>query len=279
VFAHKPAPIQVTYIGYPNTTGMTTMDYRLTDGVADPPGEALCHTEELVRLPYAFCYRPRENAPPVSPLPALASGRITFGSLHHLAKLNSQVLDLWCALLRALPTSRLLVFRHNLRGSPRDFFHSQLLSRDIDPERFELHPAEGRGAHLKAYSSLDVALDAFPWSGHTTACEALWMGVPVLTLYGSRYAGRMASSVLTTMGMIDWIAHTPGQFIEIGIRQLTDVSRLAQLRGELRGKMQASPLCDGKKFTANLEATYRALWRRWCASTEEVQSPKSKVQS
>jgi predicted O-linked N-acetylglucosamine transferase (SPINDLY family) len=265
VFALKPAPIQVAYLGYPNTTGLPTVDYRLADAVADPPGEPLRYTEEVVRLACAFCYAPPETAVEVAPLPALASRRLTFGSLHHLAKLNGQVLDLWCALLRALPETRLLVFRHSLHGSTRDYFHQQLVGRGIDPDRFELQAALGPGAHLGHYAAVDIALDAFPWSAHTTACESLWMGVPVLTLYGTRHAGRMAASILTSLGMTDWIARTPEEFIEIGKRQAADLERLGRLRSGLRALMATSQLCDGKSFTRQLEMTYRELWRRWCA--------------
>ncbi len=140
VFALKPAPVQITYLGYPNTTGLSTVDYRLTDAIADPPDEPLRHTEELARLPRAFCYMPPEYSPDVSSLPALESGGITFGSMHHLAKLNDQVLDLWCELLRALPSARLLMVRHTLRESARDHFHQELVRRGIAPGRFELRP-------------------------------------------------------------------------------------------------------------------------------------------
>jgi predicted O-linked N-acetylglucosamine transferase (SPINDLY family) len=272
IFAHKAAPLQVAYVGYPNTTGLTTVDYRLTDAIADPPGEPVRHTEELVRMPYAFCYAPPAFAPAVSPLPALASGRVTFGSLHNLAKLNGKILDLWCALLRALPQARLLLHRHPLRGGARDYFHKQLTSRGLSPDRFELHTAEGRGAHLGHYAAIDIALDAFPWSGHTTACEALWMGVPVVTLYGDRYAGRMAASVLNNLAMRDWIAQTPEQFIDIACHRAGDMAALAELRATLRARMQAAPLCDGASFTRGLEETYRTLWRRWCADPQANRS-------
>ena len=265
VFARKPAPLQITYLGYPNTTGLATVDYRLTDAVADPPGERIRHTEELVRLPHAFCYAVLESAPEVVAPPASVRGHVTFGSLHNLAKLNGQVLDLWCALLRAVPTSRLLVFRHTLDGSARDYFHRHLTQRGIGPERFDLrHTADGASNYLNVYELVDVALDAFPWNGHTTACEALWMGVPVVTLYGNRYAGRMAASALTALGLTELIARSPEEYVDVAARWVGDVDRLARLRTGLREKMRTSPLCDGAAFTRSLEEAYRTIWRRWC---------------
>jgi predicted O-linked N-acetylglucosamine transferase (SPINDLY family) len=265
-FAYKPAPVQITYLGYPNTTGLTTVDYRLTDAIADPLGEPVRHTEELVRLPLAFCYQPPDHAPDVSPSPALALGRITFGSLNNLAKLNEQVIDLWCAILQAVPTSRLLIFRNSLRGSGEAYFHRQFILRGIGPERFTLsHAVPDERNYLSIYESIDVALDPFPWSGHTTTCEALWMGVPVITLYGERYATRMAACALTALGMTEFIADTPERYLETASGWADDVSRLARLRSGLRDRMRASPLCDGQGFTRSLEQTYRELWRRWCA--------------
>jgi protein O-GlcNAc transferase len=264
VFSLKPAPVQITYLGYPNTTGLTTIDYRLTDAIADPPDEPPRYSEELVRLPCAFCYGPPEYSPDLTSLPALESGRITFGSMHHLAKLNGQVLDLWCELLKALPSARLLMVRHTLRGSTRDAFHQQLTGRGIAPERFELRAIERDVSYLENYRAIDIALDTLPWSGHTTVCESLWMGVPIITLYGKRYAGRMAASALVNVGLTEWIADSPEKFIEIGVRAASDVGRLSRLRGGLRAQMAASPLCDAASFTHSLEQTYRSLWRRWC---------------
>jgi protein O-GlcNAc transferase len=266
VFAYKPAPVQISYLGYPNTTGLAAINYRLTDLVADPPGEPVRHTEELIRLPQAFCYAANERAPGASPLPAATTGCVTFGSLHNLAKLNAQVLDLWCRVLRAVPRARLLVLRHTLRGSAKESLHRQLIDRGISSDRFDLRHASGGPSHMNAYENVDIALDAFPWSGHTTACEALWMGVPVVTLYGNRYAGRMAASTLTALGLPEFIARTPEEYVAIAALWASDLGRLGQLRAGLRERMRSSPLCDGAHFTRTLEVTYRMLWRRWCRS-------------
>ena len=266
--AWKPAPVQITYLGYPSTTGLATIDYRLTDAVADPPGEPQCHTEALVRLPLMSCYQAPDHAPPVSPLPALSSGGITFGSLNNLAKLNPRVIDVWCAVLRAVPSGRLLIFRNTLKGSAQEHLHGQLVEKGISPDRFQLTNTVPSGqSYLSVYDSVDVALDPFPWSGHTTTCEALWMGAPVVTLYGNRYAGRMAACALTALGLTQFIAQSAEDYVAIAADWASRLDRLARLRDELRGRMQASPLCDGKSFTRALEQTYRDLWRRWCTQT------------
>jgi predicted O-linked N-acetylglucosamine transferase (SPINDLY family) len=264
VFARQPAPVQVTYLGYPATTGLSAVHYRLTDAVADPPGEPTGHTEELVRLPEGFCCYAPPPAPDVSPLPAQSNGYLTFGSLHKLAKLNGAVLDLWCAALRAVPSARLLLFRDALRGSTRDYFRQQFQQRGIAEERVVLrHQTDQTGSFLSVYGEVDVLLDTFPWSGHATACEALWMGVPVLTLLGDRHAGRMVASVLTRLGLTDYIARTPEEFVAKAVELAADLPSLADLRGRLREAMRASPLCDGATFTRHLEAAYREMWQCW----------------
>jgi predicted O-linked N-acetylglucosamine transferase (SPINDLY family) len=263
VFARRPAPVQLTYLGYPNTTGLDTMHYRLTDAVADPEGELVCHTETLVRLPGGFCcYAPPEPAPEVTPLPARSAGFVTFGSTHKLARLNG-------AVLRAVPAARLLVFRDALRGNARLHFREQFARRGIPPERILLrHTLEPGHPLLAVYGSIDVSLDTFPWSGHGTACESLWMGVPVLTLRGGRHAGRMVASVLTQIGLEDLVAPTPEEFVGRAVQLAHDPDRIAELRSTLRERMRASPLCDGRAFTRHLEEAYRTVWRRWAGGVD-----------
>jgi predicted O-linked N-acetylglucosamine transferase (SPINDLY family) len=265
-FAHKPAPIQVTYLGHPYTTGLAAMDYRLTDAVLEPPGTPSYNTEELVRLLPGFCcFMPSLEAPEVNSLPALQNGHVTFGSMHRLSKLNAAVLDLWCRLLHAVPSSRLLVVRNTLVGAGRDRLIRELTHRGIPAERFELRHklGPGRHSHLGIYADVDVLLDAFPWGAHTTACEALWLGVPVLTLYGDRAAGRMAASILSRLELDEWVARTQDEFVEQGARLTEDQGRLAELRAGLRERMRAR-MCDGKLFTSELENAYRQMWCRWC---------------
>ncbi len=265
VFLRKPAPIQMTYLGYPNTTGLTTIDYLLTDALVDPPGEPTWSTEEPYRLPGVFCcYTPAPDAPDVAAPPEARLGHVTFGSLHKLSKLNESVLDLWCELLRAVPSARLLLFRNNLTGSRRDDLRRHFQRQGIADDRVEMRHAKEGGSHLPVYHSVDISLDVFPWCGHTTACESLWMGVPVITLSGDRHAGRMTASVLHSLGLADWVAHSPADYIAIGQRMASDPAALAQLRGALRDRMRQSPVCDGKTWTAGLEDAYRELWHRWC---------------
>jgi predicted O-linked N-acetylglucosamine transferase (SPINDLY family) len=262
VFAQKPAPVQATYLGYPNTTGLETIDYRLTDAIADPPGEAPVHTEELFRLPRGFCcYLPKASDPPVGPLPAERAGFVTFGSLHTLQRLNRGVLDTWCALLRAVPTSRLLIFRHTLRGKVRDALFQYLTSQGIAAHRFDLeNTVKDAGGYAGVYHRVDIALDTFPWSGHSTGCQSLWMGVPVVTLRGPRFASRMMASVMHHIGLPNWIADTREQYVEVAAKLAGDMAGLARLRATLRGRL-ASSLCDGAAFTRCLEAGYRKMWQ------------------
>jgi protein O-GlcNAc transferase len=268
VFPHRPAPIQITWLGYPNTTGLTCIDYRLTDAVADPPGEAICHVEDLIRLPSVFCcYGPPQDAPPIGPLPMLRNGWLTFGSHHNLAKLNPAVLDLWCRVLGTISGSRLIVFRDTLHGSVAARLLAQFSLRGIDARRIDLRSTSAIDqAYLAMYHEVDVMLDAFPWSGHTTTCDALWMGVPVLTLRGHRHAARMAASMLSCVGLPELIAQDGDDFLRRALRIGQDIDRLVELRAGLRERMAAAPLCNAKRFTRDLENTYRAMWQRWCAS-------------
>ncbi len=265
IFARKPAPVQVTYLGYPSTTGLEAFDAILTDAIVDPPGGPAQSTEEPLRLPSgSYCYAPPSDAPEVAPLPMLRAGVPTFGSLHKLPKLNPGVLDLWAALLRAVPSARLLLFRDTLKGRRRDEILAYFLARGVVAERVEIRHDWRPDLHWDIYSSIDVALDVFPWCGHTTACESLWMGVPVVTKAGDRRSSRMTASVLTMTGLTELIAETPEQYIEAASRLVSDPNRLSRLREDLRGRMRASRLCDGLAFTRDLEAAYESLWRRWC---------------
>lgn len=268
-FAYKPAPIQVTYLGYPNTTGLSTIDYRLTDAVADPPGEPAWYSETLYRLPGCFCcYRPWPDAPPVSPLPAARNGYVTFGSLHDLAKLNEGVFDLWRSVLINAPGSRMLVFRHTLRGQTVDDVKRWIAGESwgIAEDRVEFRHEPGERGFLGVYDDVDILLDCLPWSGHVTTCEALWQGVPVLTLRGDRHAGRLSTTVLATLGMNDWIADTAERFRLAAFRRANDKATLMELRSSLRERIRLSPLCDAASFTQKLEAAFRDMWRTWCAA-------------
>jgi len=265
VFARKPAPVQVTYLGYPNTSGMKAMDYRLTDRVADPLCEVSVHTERLVRIAPCFCcYKPPHDTPAPGPLPAARNKFVTFGSTHTIARLNDGLLDLWASLLAAVPGSRILIMRTTLKGGSLDRVEGRFGLRGIDRSRIVIRnsvPAEG---HMAVYRDIDIFLDSFPWSGHTTACEALWMGVPVVTLLGNRHAGRMVASVLSCLNLKEYIAQTKDDYLSIARDLAGNLDILENLRTTLRGRMAASPLCDGKSFTAGLEQAYRMMWREYC---------------
>jgi predicted O-linked N-acetylglucosamine transferase (SPINDLY family) len=266
VFARRPAPVQLSYLGYPCTTGLAAIDYRLGDMITDPAGEPPAYTEELIRLPGCFCcYAPPRYAPGVGPPPAVRRGSVMFGSLHKLEKLNDAVLALWCRILKEIPSAQLLLARDALQGkTAADFLH-QFEHHDVDPGRLSLRRVEPVNLqHLRLYEEIDISLDPFPWNGHTTACESLWMGVPVITLRGQRHSGRMVASVLTSIGLTDLIADTAEAYVGLAVRLAGDIPKLIGLRSRLRSQMMGSPLCDGATFTRGLEEAYRRMWQSWC---------------
>ena len=269
VFALKPAPVQSTWLGYPNTTGLSAMDYRITDGIADPEGEAeQFNSEALMRLrPPFLCYRAFEHAPPVSPPPALEAERLTFGSFNNLPKLTRRVVGLWARLLRAVPGSRLIIKTVQMRDPPTaDELRRRFTNEGIAPERIHLLKWRVRPAgHLERYALVDVALDPFPYNGTATTCEALWMGVPVVTLRGDRHCARVGASLLASVGLQELVAEDPESYLQIAVGLARDLSRLTELRFGLRERMRASPLCDVAGFTRALEEAYRRMWRGWCS--------------
>ena len=266
-FAHRPAPVQITYLGYPNTTGLSTIDYRLTDAWADPDDQDAFHSETLVRLPEGFlCYRPPSDAPDVAPLPAQHSGQVTFGSFNNLAKITPQVIAAWARLLVQVPGARLLLKNKSLADEQASARVRELFAgHGIDADRLELigwqpDPRD----HLALYARIDIALDTFPYNGTTTTCEALWMGVPVLTLAGSRHAGRVGLSLLARTGLEELAADGVEDYIERARALAADTQRLGALRASLRDSLADSTLCQPVPFTRTLETTYRRLWQQWC---------------
>ncbi len=268
MFAHKPAPLQVTWLGYPSTTGLATMDYRLVDAITDPESDsAAWASEKLVRLQNGFlCYGPPADAQPPVPPPSLVSDVVTFGSFNNLAKLSPETLDAWSALLRRLPKARFLLKWYAFAdASTRALFHGRFAARGIAPDRVMLLGGEPDiSDHLAVYHRVDIALDPFPYNGTTTTCEALWMGVPVVTLRGRRHAGRVGSSLLGRLGLDDFVADTIEDYIEIAATLAADSERRTRLRQNLRPLLAASSLCDAPGFARQIEATYRAMWRGWC---------------
>ncbi|MDH4228740.1 MAG: tetratricopeptide repeat protein [Nitrospirota bacterium] len=267
VMALSPAPVQVTYLGSPMTTGLDAIDYRLTDARADPPGaEAHC-SETLVRLPGAFlCYRPPRDAPDPAPPPSVQGGHITFGSFNNFPKLNPRLVATWAEVLQAVPNSRMLIkARSVVTRAGRDTLLEWFAHAGIGEDRLELvDMVPVLTNHLDMYRHMDIALDTFPYNGTTTTCEALWMGVPVVVLAGDRHMGRVGVSLLTTLGLEELIAPTQSDYVRIAAALATDPQRLETLRRELRQRVASSPLCNGKTFTGDFEATLRGLWREWC---------------
>ena len=265
VFAAKPAPVQMTWLGYPNTTGLRTIDYRITDGVADPAGEDAHYSEELLRLDGCFlCYQPDPNTPEVAPLPALANGHITFGSFNNFSKINPDVLQLWSAVLKQVPGSRLLLKCPALTDADvRDRVSADFQALGIGAERIDmLGHTRTRQEHLALYARVDIALDTFPYNGTTTTCEALWMGVPVLSQAGKHHAGRVGVSLLSAAGLTDWLATTPESFATTARNRAADLTGLDRLRGMLRDQLMNSSLCDAAGFVHRLEEAMRQVWVR-----------------
>jgi predicted O-linked N-acetylglucosamine transferase (SPINDLY family) len=265
--ANRLAPVQMSWLGYPCTTGLEAIGYRITEAVADPVGAADPHyTEALVRLPHSFlCYRPPE-APAVGPLPSLAGSAFTFGSFNNLPKVNAEVVDTWAEILRRVPGSRLLLKSRALAcREPTDRIRQEFVDCGVAGDRIELvgwrrDPAE----HLLLYGQIDVALDPFPYNGTTTTCEAMWMGVPALTLAGNRHAARVGASLLTQVGLETFVAGTREDYVAKAVALAAARDDLAKVRETLRERMAASPLCDAAGFARDMEAAYRAVWRDWC---------------
>ncbi len=263
LFAKKPAPIQVSYLGYPNTTGLATIDYRLTDAVADVPKESQWHTEKLMTLPQGFlCYGPPGDGGPVMPPPMVENGFVTFGSLNRLMKLNADVVRLWAEILWAAADSKLLLKAMALDDAAvRTYWIDRFEQQGIAAERLLLFGhVTTSAAHLATYHRIDIALDPFPYNGTGTTCESLWMGVPVITLAGDRHAGRVGASLLERIGMRELIADSPDSYVRIAAELAGDPCRLARLRSDQRHRMARSPLCDAGRFTRSLEQAYRSMW-------------------
>jgi predicted O-linked N-acetylglucosamine transferase (SPINDLY family) len=265
VFARKPAPVQVTYLAYCGTTGLRTIDYRLTDPYLDPPGQdEPFYSEQSIRLPETYwCYQPIMETPPVNPLPALRTGQVTFGCLNNFCKVTAPTLAAWSRLLQALPAARLVLHAHpgSHRYRVREFFAEQ----GISPDRLIFADRRPTVEYYQMHERIDVALDPFPYGGGTTTCDALWMGVPVVSLAGQTAVGRGGLSILSNVGLADLVAQDAEEYVHLALELANDLPRLSQLRATLRARMQASPLMDAPHFARNVEAAYRSMWQRWCA--------------
>jgi predicted O-linked N-acetylglucosamine transferase (SPINDLY family) len=267
-FARKPAPVQVTYLAYPGTTGLETIDYRLTDRYLDPPGDvpgghSSIYSEQSIWLPETYwCYMPIEGSPPVGDLPRSRAGHVTFGSLNNFCKVSFGTLNAWAELMQALPDARLILHVH--LGQHRDRVCNVFAERSVSPQRISFVGKLPVGDYLRLYNQIDIALDPFPYGGGTTTCDALWMGVPVVSLAGQTAVGRGGLSILSNLGLSELVAFNAAEYVQIAVRLANDVVRLSELRAQLRNRMLASPLMDAPRFTRNLEAAYRDMWQRWC---------------
>ncbi len=278
-FARRMAPLQVTWLGYPDTTGIAAMDYRISDDLADPEGSLA--SEDFLRLPESFlCYPTDRETPEIGPLPALENGYITFGSFNKLAKVSEQTVALWSRVLKETPDSRLLIKNWNLDDpATQELLIERFEAQGIDRDRLELVGfVEDPLGHLAMYNRIDIALDTTPYNGTTTTCEALSMGVPVIALNGDRHAARVGTSLLTAAGYPEWAAPDADTFVSISSRLADDFETLAEVRSGLRSHLYDSALCDAERFAADFQTSLRGIWRKWCDSQSDVAPEKAALQ-
>ena len=266
VFARKPAPVQVTWLGYPNTTGLSSIDYRIVDAVTDPAGSDALACERLLRLDGGFlCYQGRDDAPLPSAPPCTDTGVVTFGSFNNPAKLSPSMLQTWAELLKRVPDSRLLLKGKAFADAgARARLLGAMAAHGVAPERIEAMGWAGdERSHLAMYARVDIALDPFPYNGTTTTCEALWMGVPVVTLRGDRHSGCVGASLLTSAGLPGCIAESRDDYISTAAALASDTARLRELRVCLRAQLLRSSLCDGDAFARRFESALLGVWEHW----------------
>ena len=271
VTAYKPAPIQVTYLGYFDTTGVQAIDYILTDSIADPPESQKFYTEELALLPDGFlCYRPADYTPLLTSLPAGRNGHITFGVLCNNRKINPIIMELWAKILKANKESRLLLmFRTGNDPDVRNYYFSEFERLGIPNHRVAICGGTHHAEYLKYYSEVDIVLDTFPFNGATTTCEALWMGVPVISLVGEMHVSRVGLSILTRIGLELFAASTSKEYVAKATALANNRQALENLRASMRERMNNSILRDAKKFAGGVEAAYRKMWQQWCQYRNE----------
>jgi predicted O-linked N-acetylglucosamine transferase (SPINDLY family) len=268
LFARKPAPIQIVWLAYPGTTGMEAVDFRLTDPRLDPPGYDDQYTERSIRLPDSFwCYDPLTDQPEINALPALGRGYVTFGCLNNPCKVTEPTLHLWAGVMRALPDSHLRLLappgRHRRRLSER------LAAHGIDAQRVSFVTYQPRAEYLRCYHDIDIGLDTFPYNGHTTSLDSLWMGVPTITRVGETCVGRGGLSQLFQLDLLEFAAESDLGFTAAAVALANDLPRLAELRRGLRVRLERSPLMDAGRFGGNIEAVYRCLWQRHCTDATD----------
>lgn len=274
ILARKPAPVQITFAAYPGSTGLSAIDYRLTDPYLDVPGQTDGdYSEKSIYLPETFwCYDPHIDGGgaedmAVSPLPALANGYITFGCLCDFCKVNSKTLELWARVLNRVAGSCLLMLAP--MGESRNRILENMRTFGIDSDRLLFTARQPRREYLRTYSQIDICLDTLPYNGHTTSLDAMWMGVPVITRIGETVVGRAGWSQLSNLGLTEFAGRTDEEFVNIAVNLAGDFAKLAELRAHLRPRMQRSPLMDAERFARNIEEAYRTAWRQWRQTSEQ----------
>jgi predicted O-linked N-acetylglucosamine transferase (SPINDLY family) len=261
-FARKPAPLQITWLGYEGTTGLAAMDAILADGYEIPPEAEAYYRERVLRMPDGYvCYDPPADAPPVAPLPAIERGHVTFASFNNPAKISPRVIEVWARILRRLPAARLVLQYRGMNETPVAGRLAEMLAAEgVDRSRVDFWGWSPRVESLAQYQAIDLALDPFPFSGSATTCDALWMGVPVVTCPGETFASRHSLSHLSNVGLPETIARDLDAYVDIAVALADDLPRLAALRARLRSQMADSPLCDGRRFARNLMRLLRSEW-------------------
>jgi protein O-GlcNAc transferase len=263
VFARKPAPVQVSWLGYPGSSGVGTIDYRLTDSFLEPPDAPNPYPDQPWRIHGCFwCYDPLSEEPGVLPLPASQSKPLTFGCMNSFFKVTDATLDLWAGVLREIPQSRMILLAPN--GSARPRILEKFSRRGVEAARIAFASRQSRQDYLQTYHRIDICLDTIPYNGHTTSLDAFWMGVPVLTLVGDKPIGRAGWTELSNLGMEEFAAGDRNEFVRIATALAADLPRLAEIRVGLRQRMKTSPIMDGKGFAKNVESAYRQMWQKWC---------------
>jgi len=259
LFARKPAPLQIAWLAYPGTTGIEAMDFRLSDPRLDPDGFDNHYSERTLRLTDSFwCYDPLTDQPEINPLPAIERGYLTLGCLNNPCKLTDYTLQLWGGVMRALPDARLELMVPP--GRHRDRLLQRLQQQHIQAKRVGFVEFRPRAEYLRSYHGIDFGLDTFPYNGHTTSLDALWMGVPILTRVGRTSVGRAGLSQLYHVGLLDLAAESDAAFVGTAVALANDLPRLATLRGQLRTRLERSPLMDGPRFARNIEDACRSAW-------------------
>jgi hypothetical protein len=267
--AYKPAPIQVSYLSYPGTTGMPQIDYRMVDNFVSPPELQKYYTEELVYLPNPFCSFNGTDLP-LTALPVQDNGFVTFGSFVDHLKINPEVIALWSEILKTQNGSRLLLrFAKGDNPEISEHYFNQFEKLGIERSRIDISGTLEYMEHLKQYQRVDIALDTFPYNGHTTTCEALWMGVPVISLFGETFASRLGLCMLKAIGLDFFAAQTKDEYIKKAVSLAQNIPSLAKIRASMRARMQAGTIGKPKTFAAGVEEAYRKMWQKWCLKQKQ----------